>query len=171
MEKHINGTVEKYTITFKDDLKHKIIELGIDHGQANELIEFVYEYPRLVFEKNDLTKRKRVKNAIPEMNRCNALRANGEQCTRRRKEDCEFCGTHAKGAPHGYYNENNDESETSEKKIEVVAQEILGIVYFIDANNNVYRTEDILENKVNPQIIAKCVRNNGKLTIPELGLV
>jgi len=172
MEKRVNRKIELYITTFKDSIRSKLLEINItDKSVLNDLLEYIYDYQRLVLTKDDLIKRKRIKNSIPSNNRCNAKRANGEQCTRRRKEDCEFCGTHAKGAPHGYYNENNDESETSEKKIEVVAQEILGIVYFIDANNNVYRTEDILENKVNPQIIAKCVRNNGKLTIPELGLV
>ena len=160
MEKHINGTVEKYTIAFKDDLKHKIIELGIDHGQANELIEFVYEYPRLVFEKNDLTKRKRVKNAIPEMNRCNALRANGEQCTRRRKEGHEYCGTHTKGIPNGSKTIDSNHEQLN-KKMEVFAQDMNGIIYYIDNYHNVYKTEDILSGKVNPKIIASYTIEDG----------
>ena len=48
---------------------------------------------------------------------------------------------------------------------------IKGIVYYIDKFNNVYKTEDILEGRENPRIIAKCVRENGKCTIPELGLL
>jgi hypothetical protein len=53
----------------------------------------------------------------------------------------------------------------------VFAEEIFGIVYYIDKQNNVYKTEDILEGKENPKIIAKCLKQNGILTIPDLGLV
>ena len=172
MEKRVNRKIELYITAFKDSIRSKLLEINIsDKSILNDLLEYVYDYQRLVLTKDDLIKRKRIKNSIPSNNRCNAKRANGEQCTRRRKEDCEFCGTHAKGAPHGYYNDNSDGSEASEKKVEVIAEEILGIVYYIDGENNVYRTEDILENKINPKVIAKCTRTNGKLTIPDLGLV
>jgi len=160
MEKHINGISEKYTTTFKDVLKKKIIELGIQHTPANELIEFIYEYPRLIFEKNDLTKRKRVKNAIPELNRCNALRASGEQCTRRRKDGHEYCGTHTKGIPNGSKSTDTNHVEMN-KKMEVFAQDMNGIIYYIDAYNNVYKTEDILSGKVDPRIIANYTIENG----------
>jgi hypothetical protein len=46
----------------------------------------------------------------------------------------------------------------------------MGIVYYIDNENNVYKTEDILEGKINPLVIGKCIKNNGKITIPELNL-
>ena len=35
---------------------------------------------------------------------------------------------------------------------------------------NVYKTSDILENKLNPQIIAKAKLINGEYSIPSLGL-
>ena len=38
---------------------------------------------------------------------------------------------------------------------EVVAEEIQGIVYYIDRAGNVYHTEDILENRENPRKIAR----------------
>ncbi len=54
-----------------------------------------------------------------------------------------------------------DGEETLVKtKIEVWVQEIKGIHYFIDQNNNVYQTEDIISNKSNPDIIAKWVLND-----------
>ena len=172
MEKRINKRIETYVTTFKDDIRNKVSSLEFDDDvkpQVNELLEFVYDYERLVLIKDDLAKRKRIKNAIPSLNRCNAKRANGEQCTRRRKDKCEFCGTHVKGTPHGLV-QNNDTSDNVTQKIEVVAEEICGIVYYIDKFNNVYKTEDILEGKQNPAVIAKCMNQNGKYTIPELGL-
>lgn len=172
MERRINKKLELYITSFKDSLRNKISELELnDKTKVNDLLEHIYDYQRLTLSKDDLIKRKRIKNSIPINNRCNAKRASGEQCTRRRKEDCEFCGTHVKGTPHGFIQLNSEGEELTEKKIEVIAEEIFGIVYYIDNVNNVYKTEDILENKVNPSIIAKCVRNNGSVTIPELGLV
>ena len=118
MEKRLNKKIEVYVTTFKDDIRNKITSLEFENKEKmNELIEFVYEYERFVLIKDDLNKRKRVKNSIPCLNRCSAKRANGEQCTRRRKENCEFCGTHAKGTPNGLVT-NNDHRLPIERKAE-----------------------------------------------------
>lgn len=170
MEKRINKKIEGYVTEFKDSVRNKITALKFDDKKKiNELLEFVYDYQRLVIIKDDLVKRKRIKNSIPSLNRCCAKRANGEQCTRRRKDNCEFCGTHSKGTPHGLIQENADQSMESQK-LEVFAEEICGIVYYLDKYNNVYKTEDILEAKQNPSIIAKYQKHNGAYSIPEFGL-
>jgi hypothetical protein len=171
MEKRLNKKIESYVTVFKTDVHNKITSLDFeDKSKMSELIEFVYEYERFQLIKDDLNKRKRIKNSIPCSNRCSAKRANGEQCTRRRKDSCEFCGTHAKGTPNGLIT-NNGPDISQLQKIQVIAEEISGIVYYIDSMNNVYRTEDILEGKSNPEIIAKCIVDNGRRTIPTLGLV
>ena len=171
MERRINKKLEGYVTSFKDSIRNKISELDLDDKiKINDLLEHVYDYERLVLSKDDLIKRKRIKNSIPINNRCNAKRANGEQCTRRRKDECEFCGTHVKGTPHGFIQLNSNGEELSERKIEVVAEEILGIVYYIDKNVNVYQTEDIFQNKQNPAIIAKYVKNGDVYSIPEFGI-
>lgn len=170
MEKRLNAKIEEYIKKFKDEIRNKIVELDFDDkSKAAELLEFVYDYNRLTFQKEDLSKRKRVKNCIPNSNRCNAKRANGEQCTRRRKESCEFCGTHSKGTPHGII--DLETTPSSLNKIEVFAEEIKGIVYYIDKNNNVYKTEDIMEGKQNPRVVAKCLKVDNGYSIPEFGLV
>jgi hypothetical protein len=170
MEKRLNKKIEVYVTTFKDDVRNKIAELKFDEkSKINDLLEYIYDYQRLSLAKDDLIKRKRIKNSIPINNRCNAKRANGEQCTRRRKENCEFCGTHVKGTPHGLVGDADMTVNTTQKH-EVFAEEIFGIVYYIDKNNNVYKTEDIMEEKQNPRIVAKYVKTNGVYSIPELGL-
>jgi hypothetical protein len=173
MEKRINKKIETYVTTFKDHVRNKITELDFNEKtKINELLEYVYEYNRFSLAKEDLSKRKRIKNSIPSLNRCNAKRANGEQCTRRRKDDCEFCGTHSKGTPNGLIQDNETSSNTAiNHKMEVFAEEIKGIVYYIDTNFNVYNTEDILSEKINPRIIAKYVKDDNKYSIPEFGLV
>ena len=105
MERRINQKIEQYITKFKDDTRKKVLELNLDDKtKVNELIEYIYEYERITIIKDDLSKRKRIKNTIPSSNRCNAKRANNEQCTRRRKEGSEYCGTHAKGTPNGFLN-------------------------------------------------------------------
>ena len=172
MDKQLNKKVENYITEFKDNIKNKITELDIDEKlKVNDLLEYVYDYQRLVISKDDLIKRKRIKNSIPVNNRCSAKRANGEQCTRRRKTDLEYCGTHVKGIPHGCLNVNDNGSTSNERKVQVIAEEVNGIIYYIDNENNVYKTEDILNNKKNPEIIAKCEIVNGEYGIRKFGLI
>jgi hypothetical protein len=169
MEKRLNRISETYITNFKNNIRDKILEINFDEKtKINELMEFIYDYERLAFVKEDFIKRKRVKNSIPSTNRCNARRANGEQCTRRRKDNCEFCGTHSKGVPHGFMEE--EDMSQSTQKLEVFAEDVQGIVYYIDKFNNVYKTEDIISGKENPDIIAKCIKNSNGYSIPSLGL-
>ena len=171
MENRLNKLLEHYITQFKDNIKAKTLELNFsEKSKVNDLLEYIYDYNRLSFTKEDFVKRKRIKNTIPTVNRCNAKRSNGQQCTRRRKKDCEFCGTHSKGTPHGLIT-SVDLVENANEKVEVVAEDIKGIVYYIDKYNNVYKTEDILSGKETPEIIAKCVVQNGVYTIPSFGLV
>ena len=157
MEKRINKKIEGYLTKFKDDLREKVLGINIENHHMLPLIEYIYEYDRLAINKDDLVKRKRIKNSIPNMNRCNAKRADGQQCTRRRKDNCEFCGTHVKGRPHGLITNEIIETDIN-KKLDVYAQEINGVVYYLDKFNNVYKTEDIMKNIINPKIIGKYER-------------
>ena len=50
------------------------------------------------------------------------------------------------------------------KKITVVAQVVNGIVYFIDEYSNVYKTEDIMNESEDPQIIAKYNKENDNIS-------
>lgn len=168
MERRINKKIETYITSFKDSIRDKAGELGLKNEQANHLLQYIYDHDRLVFAKDDFMKRKRVKNVVPFFDRCCAKRANGEQCTRRKKVDDEYCGTHMKGLPHGIVDGNEDQQAT--QKVEVWAQDIQGIIYYIDKNMNVYQAEDIVNNIVNPKIIAKYTRNGETFSIPEFGI-
>jgi hypothetical protein len=170
MEKRLNKKVETYVTTFKDSIREKVSQMGLNKNEhINQLLQYIYDYDRLSFVKEDFQKRKRVKNFVPIYDRCCAKRATGEQCTRRRKDDCEYCGTHMKGTPHGII-DNQNESKSTTQKIEVWAQDIQGIVYYIDKSNNVYDTADIIKNQLNPKIIAKYVKIGEVYSIPELNI-
>ena len=170
MERRLNKKLELYITSFKDDIKEKATQMGIlENNGSNELFQFIYDYNRLSFNKEDFMKRKRVKNFVPIFDRCCAKRATNEQCTRRKKEGNEYCGTHMKGTPHGIMDTQN-EVKINTQKIEVWAQEIQGIIYYIDNAKNVYQAEDIVINKINPKIIAKYIKNGEVYSIPEFNL-
>ena len=170
MERRLNKKLENYITTFKDSIFEKANIMGIaKNEQTNQLLQYIYDYERLSFSKEDFQKRKRVKNFVPIFDRCCAKRASNEQCTRRKKETYEYCGTHMKGTPHGIVDAQN-ENKNNTQKIEVCAQDIQGIIYYIDKTGNVYQAEDIINNKINPKIIAKYIKNGEVYSIPEFNI-
>ena len=170
MERRLNKKVENYVTTFKDSIREKATQLGLNSDvKSTQLLQYIIDYDRLSFNKEDFQKRKRVKNFVPIYDRCCAKRASNEQCTRRRKEGSEYCGTHMKGTPHGTV-DLQDDTKQNTQKVEVWAQDIQGIVYYIDKSNNVYETSDIIKNQVNPKIIAKYVKNGEIYSIPDLNI-
>lgn len=174
MEQRTNACIEKYLLGFKAAIKAKILELDLGQS-ASELVGFVYDYENLTIKKEEMVKPKRVRSGDPEEgvvqrgnpNRCLAKRATGEQCTRRRKDDADFCGTHCKGAPHGQV-----ASDATVQHIELFTQKINGIVYFLDHGGHVYNTEHVMSSQQNPAVIATWVKDaEGRYTIPEFGLM
>ena len=170
MERRINKKIESYITDLKDSVRAKADQLGLaTDPKLSQLVQYIYDYDRLVLGKEDFLKRKRVKNVVHLSDRCCAKRASGEQCTRRKKTECEYCGTHMKGTPHGIC-DNDDDDKPVGQKVEVWAQEIHGIIYYIDKTCNVYQVEDIIANKVNPKVIAKYVKTGDKYAIPEFNI-
>ncbi len=169
MEKRINSKTRTYLQDFKNNIKTLVdstSDLNDSEGK-NQLLAYIFDYQPLEFTKLDFQKRKRVKNIVPYHDRCRALRANKQQCTRRKKNDSTcFCGTHIKGIPHGQVDEVT-EKPTHTKRV-VRAQDIKGIIYYIDDHSNVYDPNDIMNNTVDPKIIAKYVVNDGNYSIPSL---
>ncbi len=172
MEKRINSKVSANMMNFKDGLRDIItVKISSVHDEQTrkdfeDILQYVYDFETCAISAADLTKRKRTKNIVPQTDRCCAYRANNEQCSRRKKDGEQFCGTHIKGTPHGVINESAP-SPTIEK-VNLTVQEIKGIHYYIDDKNNIYKHEDILQNKPNPSIIAKCVKDGDNYSIPEL---
>lgn len=170
MERRINKKFDNYLSEFKENIKLKALELDSKDPSLHQLVQYIYDYNRFNLVKDDFMKRKRVKNVVHLSDRCCAKRANGEQCTRRRKNDMsEFCGTHLKGTPHGICSLEED-SKPQGQKVEVWAQDIQGIIYYIDKNSNVYQVEDVIQGNVNPKIIAKYVKVGEVYSIPEFDI-
>lgn len=155
MEKRIEQKISVFINEFKNDIKSKLESNdNIDYKVKSDLLKYIFDYTNLVLEKEDFTKRKRVKSCVPQYLRCMAKRASGEQCTRKKKEGFDYCGTHDKNRPHGIVNDIVYDISNKEKR-EVWIQEINGIIYYIDNKNNIYKTEDIMSNNESPCIIGK----------------
>ena len=193
MERRLNQRIEEYLIEFKNQIAGRIqtIVQGIEESgsgsgsgsgrdisilgdvktKCNSLAAFVYNYEKIKVGKDDFMKRKRVKSVVPIYDRCCAKRASGEQCTRRKKEGESYCGTHIKGTPHSVMEENVSEPSTPKNvKVDIWAQDIKGIIYYIDKTGNVYDTEDIMKiDKYPKRVIAKYVQDGkGVYSIPSI---
>lgn len=194
MERRLNQRIDEYLIEFKNQVAGRIqtivrdIEesmsgsvslpcrdisiLGDVKTKCNSLAAFVYNYEKIKVGKDDFMKRKRIKSVVPIYDRCCAKRASGEQCTRRKKEGESYCGTHIKGTPHSVMEEDNMTEPSTPKnvKVDIWAQDIRGIIYYIDKTGNVYDTEDIMKiDKYPKRVIAKYVHDDkGGYSIPSI---
>tara|TARA_Y100000590_G_scaffold283146_1_gene318521 strand:+ start:3629 stop:4147 length:519 start_codon:yes stop_codon:yes gene_type:complete len=168
VEKRINNKLREFLQKFKDDIKNHIINKSLceNDEEMKDLLQYIYDYQPLKLTKIDFQKRKRVKNVVPLYNRCCAYRANHEQCTRRKKKSSDFCGTHIKGTPHGVITDIKKATPPLKKSVWI--EDIKGIVYYIDEDNNVYDPCDVIENRSNPKIIAKYTCIDGVYDIPSL---
>ena len=165
MDRKLNKRIAEYIGDFKKQIKEKVVQLRFDDvSKVQDLMSFIFEYDRLVLSKEDVSKRKRVKNSIPNNNRCQAKRASGEQCTRKQKDGFVYCGTHIKGVPHGVMNSSSEE-EGQLINSEVTAEEINGIVYYLDKHGNIFSTEDVLKQKEDPTVIAHYKKVNNEYIV------
>ena len=166
MERRVNKLLETYVSDFKSNILEKSKELGIDDDdKVRTLLQYVYDYNKLVLEKSDFVKQKRTSNFIPDVERCVAKRANDEQCSRRKKDGCDYCGTHEKGVPNGSVTKSDTGATNSSHKVEVWSEEIVGIIYYVDKNENVYEAEDILRKVSNPKVIGSFKKEGKVLTL------
>jgi hypothetical protein len=169
MEQKFKQKISDYSAEFKnkikDWLKDNDAEIRSSGKNTNDFLEFIFDYPSLMIDKNDFQKRTRTKNNIPNYERCCALRLNGERCTRKKRTGMEYCGTHIKGVPYGCI-ETKPMLETS--KLDIWVEDINGINQWIDAKGSVYSTADITASVKNPRIISKWVKINGEYAIEKI---
>jgi hypothetical protein len=162
MEKRISKRVDEYFSSLKQDIKQKFIDNHLHETEnGKNILQFILDKPSITFLPEDFVKRQRAKNVVNITDRCNAKRANGELCSRKKRKNSIFCGTHSKGTPYGIIDHDADSSHSSltneptTQKINVHTIEIQGIIYYVDDDNNAYKMEDVLNDKENPTIIGK----------------
>ena len=154
-ESKMNDSIHKQFEQFKKDVSQRLLA---NHSHQS-ILDFITPYNLTPLSSADYMKKKRVKNPIPFHEKCLAKRANSEQCSRRKKDESEYCGTHSKTRPHGIVTVKDDTTpdgkpQIVKKEIEVWLEDINGIQYWINDSGVVYDHADIKENKENPRIIA-----------------
>lgn len=145
MENRIKKKVTGYINQFKDDIVSEINSLHLNQdgntAQLQKLAHYITTYSRLNLVDDDFSKRKRVKNHVPQYDRCTAKRADGCQCTRRKKDNDQYCGTHLKGTPHGEIKQDDGEKK---KKVELTIINEKGISHYIDPHGKRYPAEMVM---------------------------
>jgi hypothetical protein len=148
MIEQLNARALEVLTDYTSHLIERLVAEGISVERAAVLVG---NPPPFTVAVEDFEKKKRTRTAIPYYERCSGLKADCEQCTRRRQGGSLFCGTHMKGTPYGQVSDG----KTASDKITVRAQEVMGIVYWVDDEGNVYNQEDIHSRKKNPRIVAR----------------
>ena len=150
MERKIDEQVNTYITRFKEHVRREILD---NSKTANKTVEDIFKFDDFKFDISSINKKKRVRNVIPNDERCIAYRADKDRCTRKKKDGCDVCGTHMKGTPHGVI--NSTDVKVNIKKIEIFTQDIGGIIYYVDNDKNVYSSNDIMKNVNIPSVIGK----------------
>jgi hypothetical protein len=104
-------------------------------------------------------KKKRNKNIKPKEDICIAKKADGMQCTRKKRDNSLYCGKHCNNQKFGSVSMEDSVTEDSEKYIMTWTEQYDGVNYLVDNNNIVY-SYDI----ENPVIIGKKSKD-GKLVL------
>ena len=109
------------------------------------------------------TKKKYKKNTVDKCLQCMAKKADGKQCTRRRKVKdvdgniitpaIEYCGKHIKSIKYGRIDDDEKFKDTS-RYIKTVRENIDGEYYLVDKQNRVYSY-----NKEHPLLLGKKINN------------
>ena len=57
MERRLNKKLESYITSFKDNIREKATQMGmIKVDNVNQLLQYIYDYERLTFIKEDFQK-------------------------------------------------------------------------------------------------------------------
>lgn len=152
MENKINKKIERHMEDYK---KHILENISKSNDEYDKISCILNNYKQLHISKEDLNKKTRIRNNVNLEDRCQALRANNSQCTRRKQKNSCFCGTHIKGTPYGKILENDNGKIAFKEEINIYTKEIQGITYYIDDKNNIYSSEEILNNSNNPTVIGR----------------
>lgn len=168
----MNVELQSSIINFKFGLVNKMRSLDINPEIILEISDYI-DLQDITSIKakngNEGNKHRRAKKNVPTNEQCNASKIDGGRCTRRKKFDTQFCGTHLKCSTYTEFKYIDNINPIIDKIVSAI--DVKGIIYYIDNELNVYNTEDVINKLIDPKIIGKAIDDNGIYTIPSLGLV
>ena len=146
-----NFIVENLKKIFNDKLITILDEISNDYNINNEKLKT--KYVDNSFDFSTMKKRKRKQNKLlAKCELCMARKADGLQCTRRRKDDTEFCGKHASNLKYGRV---DDEERNNTNQIKCTLEKINGNSYLVDCVTKLVYTFDT----ENPTVVGKMEEN------------
>jgi hypothetical protein len=160
----MNTIIQNYVSKFKFDTVKYAQTLNVaEDEKVGAVLQFVCDYDRLVLTSEDFAKRQRIKNVVPPELRCNGKRGSGNQCTRRKQEGKEYCGTHAKVNCESSASQMLCKESSVTETLEVWCEEINGIMYYVDKSGKIYDASDVVCNKVSPKVLGKYTKITGEV--------
>ena len=161
--KRYAGAAENTRTEMLEYIDRAAAMFGVDkHESWGEFRLDIKSYNPRALQQLKSLKRRRDQASVPDHMRCIGVCSSGKRCTRQRQGESMVCGTHSNNAPRGTIDCTNRQTV---KSLELVPVEIQGIGYYVDDASNVYSMKDVMQNKSNPRIIAKCECVDGVYTI------
>ena len=155
----IDGLRDMINKQMKKALEDLSLNYSVKNNGKNVTLDELYEKYCIDDLKIDYTKKKKRKKnkQLGKDELCMAKKADGCQCTRRRKENNEYCGKHLGNLKFGRIDDDEKYKDT-DKYIKTMHEKINGNDYLVDENNVVYSFD-----KNNPTVIGAKI--NGKLVL------
>ena len=133
---------------FEDEMSSVLNNICHEYHLNSETVLKKY-MPNMLNMSIKLGVKKRNKRVLPKEVRCMGRKIDGEQCTRSRRNGCDFCLSHSKRLPHGRIDDPNYVKKVKGKRgrkkksldseyIATKIQEINGVEYLVDEYSNVF---------------------------------
>lgn len=134
---------------FEDEMM--IILDSISEKYKIEMDDLVKQFmPNIINISIKLGVKKRNKRVLPKEVRCMGRKIDGEQCTRSRRNGCDYCKSHSKRLPHGRIDDDTyvkkEKGKRGRKKKSIEAdyiatklEKINGVDYLVDEYDNVFK--------------------------------
>lgn len=148
---------------FNSKLKDILTQISSDYSlNKDKLISKYVQNDNISMNIDIVQKRKRKKNKqLTGSELCMARKADNDQCTRRRKENSEYCGKHCNNLKFGRI-DDEDKYSNSDDFIKCSPEEIDGKEYLVDSLSGIVYCYDF----DNPKIVGK-KNSEGKLVLIE----
>lgn len=148
-----NFIIENLKKIFNDKLCVILNEISDDYQLNNDKLvkKYIDDSFDIDFSAAPIKKRKRKQNKLLAKNElCMARKADGLQCTRRRRDGTEFCGKHASNLKYGRV-DDEELNDSNKDQIKCTLEKIDGNSYLVDCNSKLVYTFDT----DNPTVVGK----------------
>ena len=133
---------------FEDEVTNIIDNISEQYNISKEELKNKF-MPNILNISIKMGVKKRNKRVLPSEVRCMGRKIDGEQCTRSRRNGCDYCLSHSKRLPHGRIDDDNFVKKVKGKRgrkkksldseyIATKVQNICGTDYLVDEYDNVF---------------------------------